>query len=198
MVALKILPKHNIMQMKHTDHVINEREVLSYLMSHRSPYIMQFYSSFQDNANLYLELEYIPGCTLLSQILGTNEVVRSRCDFYAAEAILALSHMHEQNIIYRDLKPENIMLSKTREGHLQFVDFGFSKKMKVAKTHTKCGTIVYIAPEILVGSGHDHRVDIWSLGVLICELMSGTTPFQAQSTMQVYEKIINGMPTFNR
>lgn len=90
------------------------------------------------------------------------------------------------------------MLSMSHGGNIKCVDFGFAKILKTGKTLTKCGTVVYIAPEILVGNGHDHRVDIWSLGVLICEIMSGKTPFEAPSTMQVYEKIINGMPTFNR
>ena len=57
---------------------------------------MQFYSSFQDNTNLYLELEYIAGCTLLSQIMAKNDHVKQKCNFYIAETILALQHLHDQ------------------------------------------------------------------------------------------------------
>ena len=72
MVALKVLPKVNIARMKQSDHVINEREVLAQLSKPEvdsCPFIMKFYSSFQDESNLYLELEYIKGCTLLSQVV---------------------------------------------------------------------------------------------------------------------------------
>ena len=91
------------------------------------------------------------------------------------------------------------MLSADRGGHVKFVDFGFSKMLKGdGKTSTNCGTAVYIAPEILVGEAHDHRVDVWSLGVLICELLSGKTPFEAKTTQQVYEKVARGIPSLNR
>ena len=100
--------------------------------------------------------------------------------------------MHAQDIIYRDLKPENIMLQMKCKGHLKLVDFGFSKMMKVPKTHTKCGTIVYIAPEILVGSGHDHKVDIWSLGVLLFAMLCGTVPFKAGNLEDLHKLILKG------
>jgi protein kinase A len=81
--------------------------------------------------------------------------------------------LHKEQIVYRDLKPENIMLSIQRGGHLKFVDYGFAKMLNGGKTYTNCGTAVYIAPEILIGEAYDTRIDIWSLGVLICELISG-------------------------
>lgn len=83
--------------------------------------------------------------------------------------------MHKNNVIYRDLKPENIVLSMHDRGHIKLVDFGFAKQMKSLnqKSMTNCGTPVYIAPEILRGSGHSFQVDVWGLGVLLVELVSG-------------------------
>lgn len=76
--------------------------------------------------------------------------------------------------MYRDLKPENILVSAEQRGHLKFVDFGFAKMLKgVGKTRTNCGTAAYLAPEVLLGKEYDYRIDVWSLGVLITELISG-------------------------
>lgn len=230
---MKILQKDNIAQMKHVDHVVNEREILKFLsdlqppirdnpsqLQHHSsssslrathsqsrlgvpvnpcPFITRFYSSFQDENHLYLELEYIQGCTLLSQIASGNPDVQQNFAFYAAETLLTLHYLHQYKIVYRDLKPENIVLSMRQRGHIKLVDFGFSKSLKViGKTLTNCGTPVYIAPEIITGIGHGFEVDVWSLGILICELASGTTPFQAESSKAVYERIRMCQPVYNR
>lgn len=77
------------------------------------------------------------------------------------------------NIIYRDLKPENVMIDK--DGHIKLIDFGFAKKLSQTKnrTLTNCGTLGYSAPEVLMGvsQGYSYPVDIWSYGILLCELI---------------------------
>jgi protein kinase A len=96
--------------------------------------------------------------------------------FYAAEVIITLSYLHGHGIIYRDLKPENIVINMSERGHIKFVDFGFAKRSSNInqRTYTNCGTPAYMAPEILIdGGAHGHEVDIWSLGVLMCEILSG-------------------------
>ncbi len=94
--------------------------------------------------------------------------------FYIAEIICALEYLHGRNIVYRDLKPENVMLGSN--GHVKLVDFGFAKELNATegfRTFTNCGTITYIAPEVIKGIGHGFQADIWSLGVLICDLVTG-------------------------
>mmetsp|Transcript_1238 Transcript_1238/g.1428 ORF Transcript_1238/g.1428 Transcript_1238/m.1428 type:complete len:200 (+) Transcript_1238:3937-4536(+) len=138
---------------------------------------------------------------MLSQIRSCNEQLRSNMYFYAAEVIFGLGFLHANNIIYRDLKPENIVLSMTERGHIKLVDFGFAKRVKnlSQRTYTNCGTPAYIAPEVLRGhNGHGYEADIWSLGVLMFELSSGTTPFVAESTQGVYEKINKCEPLYNK
>ena len=111
--------------------------------------------------------------------------------FYVQEILLTLEYLHSKKIIYRDLKPENIVISMMNKGHIKIVDFGFAKQLKSlsAKTTTMCGTPAYIAPEIVRGQGHGFEVDIWSLGILIFEMLTGQTPFKAENSMLVYKKI---------
>jgi len=112
--------------------------------------------------------------------------------YYAAEVLNSFQYLHANNIIYRDLKPENIVVSMTDRGHIKLVDFGFAKRLKdiTQKTNTNCGTPAYIAPEVLRGhNGHGYEVDVWSLGVLMVEIVSGQTPFHADTTQGIYEKI---------
>jgi serine/threonine protein kinase len=83
------------------------------------------------------------------------------------------------NILYRDMKPENILIDK--EGHIKLIDFGFAKKLHSIhkdRTYTNCGTPGYAAPEVMLGSGYSYKADIWSFGILICEMMGGFTPFK--------------------
>ena len=112
--------------------------------------------------------------------------------FYCCEMLMTLEYLHSHQIIYRDLKPENIILNMQHRGHISLVDFGFAKFVRNpnAKCITNCGTPVYIAPEILRGSGYSYEVDIWSFGVLMVEITSGQTPFYAENTIQTYEKIM--------
>lgn len=88
----------------------------------------------------------------------------------------------ELNIIFRDLKPENILLDK--EGHVKLIDFGFSKQLmdiNTDRTFTNCGTPGYAAPEVMMRIGYSYKADIWSLGILICEMVGGFTPFVGEN-----------------
>ena len=82
------------------------------------------------------------------------------------------------NIIYRDLKPENILIDKM--GNLKFIDFGFAKildDIHSDRAYTNCGTPGYCAPEVMLDAGYNYKADIWSIGILICEILGGFTPF---------------------
>ena len=121
--------------------------------------------------------------------------------YYAAEVLLGLEYLHAHNIVYRDLKPENLVISMTERGHIKLVDFGFAKRLTAPgqRTFTNCGTPAYIAPEVLLGhNGHGPEADVWSLGVLMVELVSGQTPFHADSTDEMYEKINACAPEYGK
>ncbi|KAK7877404.1 hypothetical protein WMY93_031891 [Mugilogobius chulae] len=119
--------------------------------------------------------------------------------FYLAELALALDHLHGLGIIYRDLKPENILLDE--EGHIKLTDFGLSKESidHENKAYSFCGTVEYMAPEVVNRRGHTHSADWWSYGVLMFEMLTGTLPFQGKDrkeTMTMILKAKLGMPQF--
>ena len=95
--------------------------------------------------------------------------------FYLAELASALAHLHTLGIIYRDLKPENVLLAA--DGHIKLTDFGLSKESffddeESKKADSFCGTVEYMAPEIVSRKGHDHVCDWWSFAVLMFEMLT--------------------------
>ena len=94
--------------------------------------------------------------------------------FYAACIVDVFEHIHSYGIVYRDLKPENVLIDKY--GYVKLADFGFAKKV-IDKTYTLCGTPEYLAPEVVLGTGHDKGVDYWGIGILIYEMLVGMSPF---------------------
>ena len=103
--------------------------------------------------------------------------------FYVAEIVLAVESLHQLGILYRDLKPENVLLDKER--HIKLIDFGFAKNtddIQNEKTYTSCGTPGYCAPEVMMATvGHTYKADIWSIGILICEMIGGFTSFEKKN-----------------
>ena len=92
-------------------------------------------------------------------------------------------------MVYRDLKPENILVDI--DGHIRIADFGLAKVIpKRAKSYSFCRSPAYMCPEMLSGSGHDRRVDIYCLGALLYEMLTGLPPFYNKDTNKMYEKIL--------
>lgn len=94
---------------------------------------------------------------------------------YAAEIVLALDALHKASVIYRDLKPSNIVIAE--DGHIKLTDFGLCKEKFQNKTKSFCGSIAYLAPEMIDKKGHGFALDWYLLGVLVYELLDGYPPF---------------------
>jgi p70 ribosomal S6 kinase len=188
--AMKVLRKATIVRnQKDTAHTKAERNILEAV---KHPFIVDLKYAFQTDGKLYLIMEYLSGGELFMHLEREGIFLEDTASFYLSEIILALEHLHTQGIIYRDLKPENILLDG--QGHVKLTDFGLCKEQiqEGGVTHTFCGTIEYMAPEILMRVGHGKAVDWWSLGALMYDMLTGAPPFTAENRKKTIEKILKG------
>lgn len=188
--AMKVLKKASIVtNAKDTAHTKSERNILEMI---KHPFLVQLHYAFQSPGKLYLVLEFLAGGELFMQLEKEGVFMEDQASFYLAEIILAIGHLHSMGIIYRDLKPENVLLDI--EGHVKLTDFGLSKERvdRDNLTHTFCGTIEYMAPEILLRQGHGKAVDWWSLGTLMYDMLSGAPPFTGEDRKQTIDFILRG------
>lgn len=188
--AMKVLKKATIVRnQKDTAHTKAERNILEAV---KHPFIVDLIYAFQTGGKLYLILEYLSGGELFMHLEREGIFLEDTASFYLAEIVLALEHLHSEGIIYRDLKPENILLDA--HGHVKLTDFGLCKEsvQEGTMTHTFCGTIEYMAPEILTRSGHGKAVDWWSLGALMYDMLTGAPPFTAENRKKTIDKILKG------
>lgn len=195
--AMKILSKKLIVKKKEIAHTIGERNILVRTSAAASPFIVGLKFSFQTPIDLYLVTDYMSGGELFWHLQKEGRFGEDRAKFYIAELVLALEHLHDNDIVYRDLKPENILLDAN--GHIALCDFGLSKANlnNDGTTNTFCGTTEYLAPEVLLDeTGYTKMVDFWSLGVLIFEMCCGWSPFYADNTQQMYKNIAFGKVRF--
>ncbi|KAI8369545.1 kinase-like domain-containing protein [Radiomyces spectabilis] len=188
--ALKVLKKSEIVRLRQIEHTNSEREVLIHITQ---PFIVNLWDTFQDDANLYMVMDYVPGGELFTLLRKSKRFSDDLARFYAGEVLLALAYLHSKDFVYRDLKPENLLLDA--DGHIKITDFGFAKYVPDI-TWTLCGTPDYLAPEIIQSKGYGKAVDYWSLGVLIYEMLAGYPPFYDESQFKLYEKIVMSKPKF--
>ena len=177
MFAIKCLSKQKIAGRKQIQHIQNEKDILSKFKP--IDFCCNLYESLQDEHNLYMVIDFLPGGELMKVIKSHVFMSEEDTKFYIAEIVLGVEKLHSMNIIYRDLKPENVLLDQ--EGHIKLIDFGFAKRLgdvKKDRAYTNCGTPGYCAPEVMMDSGHTYKADLWSIGILICEMIGGFIPFQ--------------------
>eukprot|EP00163_Fabomonas_tropica_P012822 TRINITY_DN24183_c0_g1_i1.p1 TRINITY_DN24183_c0_g1~~TRINITY_DN24183_c0_g1_i1.p1 ORF type:complete len:496 (-),score=135.11 TRINITY_DN24183_c0_g1_i1:351-1838(-) len=197
--AMKILKKAELVKRNQVEHTRAEREILGTL---RHPFMVRLYYSFQTDQKLYMVLDYVNGGELYYHLQRAHKFPENQARFYAAEVILVLSYLHSRNVVYRDLKPENILIDQ--EGHIVMTDFGLSKLGITSvggtgagqATATFCGTPEYLAPEILTGTAHGFAVDWWSVGIMIYEMLVGTSPFYSDNRKELYDNTLKGRLSF--
>ena len=143
------------------------------------PHVIKLLHYFEDKENVYLILQYAENGSLFRYLKKKNRFKEEEAFVYFFQTCLGIDYLHKNGIIHRDLKPENLLLDK--HGNIKLCDFGWSAEGQNNKRTTFCGTIDYMAPEMLMNQPHDHRLDIWCLGVLLFELIHGVPPFKGQS-----------------
>ncbi|TYG49906.1 hypothetical protein ES288_D10G131900v1 [Gossypium darwinii] len=184
--AMKVMRKDKIMEKNHAEYMKAERDILT-KVDH--PFIVQLRYSFQTKYRLYLILDFINGGHLFFQLHHHGLFREDLARVYAAEIVSAVSHLHANGVMHRDLKPENILLDG--DGHVILTDFGLAKQFdENTRSNSLCGTVEYMAPEIITGKGHDKAADWWSVGILLFEMLTGKPPFTGGNRDKIQQKIV--------
>lgn len=187
--ALKVIKKSKFSNANHQFRVIfGER---NFLAKANSPFIVNLKFCFETNAKYYFGLEYVPGGDLFYQMSQRGTLPIAEAKLYIAEVAIALNYIHSLGFVYRDLKPENIMIDSN--GHIKLADFGFAKSLDESAT-SFVGTSEYMAPEIIKHHKYGIEVDFWGLGILLFEMLTGTTPYYSDNKKVTLDAIVNYQP----
>ena len=180
--ALKVIDKRKLMvSYGKLDIIYNEINIHSKL-AHEN--IIKLYNVHEDNENINIIMEYAENGNLYELISKEkNGLTEAKAFDYFIQVVNAVYYLHNNNIIHRDIKPENILIGN--DNKIKLCDFGWAKELTLENRSTFCGTVEYMAPEIVGSENYDYSVDIWSLGILLYELLYGHSPFKASNTKNV-------------
>ncbi|KAH0943479.1 hypothetical protein HID58_003116 [Brassica napus] len=214
--AIKVLKKADMIRKNAVESILAERDIL---INVRNPFVVRFFYSFTDRDNLYLVMEYLNGGDLYSLLRNLGCLEEDIVRVYIAEVVLALEYLHSEGVVHRDVKPDNLLIA--HDGHIKLTDFGLSKvglinstddlsgpgtslldeeesrlptsehQLERRKKRSAVGTPDYLAPEILLGTGHGATADWWSVGIILFELIVGIPPFNAEHPQQIFDNILN-------
>lgn len=187
--ALKIVDKAAILQ-KPEEKKRVEREI-RILQKIEHKYIMRLFDVLETNTHRYLVLEYLPGGELYDNLLKNGRVPVDTVFKYFFELIMAVSYLHRNSICHRDIKLENLILD--HKGDTKMADFGMAVVVPPgARLQESVGSPHYACPQIILGQKYNgYEADVWSCGVVLYTLLTGTMPFQGESTEVLHDNIVN-------
>eukprot|EP01105_Mastigella_eilhardi_P003832 TRINITY_DN1499_c0_g1_i14.p1 TRINITY_DN1499_c0_g1~~TRINITY_DN1499_c0_g1_i14.p1 ORF type:complete len:1190 (-),score=288.56 TRINITY_DN1499_c0_g1_i14:2160-5687(-) len=210
--AVKVLKKSDMLRKNMVDGVMAERTILSTV---NFPLVVKLYYAFQSEQHLFLVMEYCIGGDVASYLSNVGFMEEHMAKVYIAEITLALEYLHNLKYVHRDLKPENILINS--QGHLRLTDFGLSRIGVIPEKRNSdatedtvivspksppggqssprprsrvLGSPDYLAPEILLGTGHGAAADWWAVGVMLYEFLCGVPPFNAASPELIFRRIL--------
>lgn len=186
------------------------RQVQREVCIHRSlahPNITKLHTVFQDKIGVYLVME-LAVCDIFHTLNQTGTFAEQQCKDIILSCLSACAYLHNQGIVHRDIKPENLLISA--QGKVKLADFGLSINSTTERPVTRLGTLDYMAPEVmrcpdkLLPEDHKDRadiaysagVDIWAVGILAYELMTGSAPFARTSCAETYREVQTAQPRF--
>lgn len=159
------------------------------------PNIVTIYDIGRSGDLAYMAMEFLEGREL-KDLIAAKELSVDRCLDIAAQVAEGLAYAHEHGVVHRDVKPANIMI--LRDGRVKITDFGIAR-MRSADVRTQTGVVLgsprYLSPEQVLGKGGDSRVDIFSLGVIVYEMVTGQAPFHGTDVNSLMFQIVNHSPS---
>jgi hypothetical protein len=191
-VALKLLSP-NLAADSDTIERFRDELKLARRISHRN--VCHMYDLNREGETYYITMEYVPGSDLRSMIKRTGDMTLEKSLSIAKQICSGLAEAHRLGIVHRDLKPHNIMLD--RKGMVRLLDFGLARAL-AAKGRTEKGLILgtphYMSPEQIDGKASDRRSDVYSLGIILFEMITGKLPFDGETTMSIAFQHKNALP----
>ena len=191
-VAIKFLPKHLTKDKENVERFKREARAAASL---NHPNIITIHDVIEENDQICIVMEYIEGKSLRDVIKESPQFPIPNYIDIITQISEGLSQAHQTGIVHRDIKPENIIIDK--DGRVKILDFGLAKLKgvsKLTKDSSTLGTIHYMSPEQIQGQNVDHRSDIWSVGVILYELLTGEPPFIGEYESAVVYSIVNDTP----
>jgi len=193
LVALKFLSPHLVASEPAKQRFIAEARAASAL-DHPSIATIHAIEETRDG-ELYIVMAYYEGETIAARLARRGAIPVGQALELALQAAEGIARAHEQGIVHRDVKPANLMI--TPDGRVKVLDFGLAKVEDVRLTDAgpTVGTPAYLSPEQVRGSRVDHRTDVWSLGVVLYEMLTGRLPFPGEHREQVLDAVLHADPT---
>ena len=190
LVAIKSINKSKITKERQKQKIKIETSIMKTLSDSNN--IVKVFETYETKKHICIVMEYICAGDLLSYIKKRSKLTETVAKFIFKQIILALQYIHSHNIVHRDIKLDNILIDL--DNNIKICDFGVSKILKKGELmFDQCGTPTYIAPEILKNRGYEgFGVDIWSAGVVLYSMLSGTVPFKGGDLKELNKLIIEG------
>uniref|UniRef100_A0AAY5ESQ2 non-specific serine/threonine protein kinase n=1 Tax=Electrophorus electricus TaxID=8005 RepID=A0AAY5ESQ2_ELEEL len=196
---LKTIGKGNFAKVKLARHIPTGREVslelfrevrIMKILNH--PNIVKLFEVIETEKTLYLVMEYASGGEVFDYLVAHGRMKEKEARTKFRQIVSAVQYCHQKHIVHRDLKAENLLLDA--DMNIKIADFGFSNEFTVgSKLDTFCGSPPYAAPELFQGKKYDGpEVDVWSLGVILYTLVSGSLPFDGQNLKELRERVLRG------
>ncbi|KAI9257898.1 kinase-like domain-containing protein [Sporodiniella umbellata] len=186
---------HRSTQQPYALKIILKKVIADILKQVRHPHIVSMHGLYESKEAVYIVTDLASGGELFQQLLKKGSYTEKDASNLTRQMLEGLHYLHERDIVHRDMKPENLLFH-TKDDHpnLMITDFGLSKIMKAQDDilTTACGTPGYVAPEVLLQTGHNKPVDLWSVGVILYTLLSGYTPFWGEDQSSLFEAIMSG------